>query len=343
MGGWRTKTSSVRIKAAGEMARPPCRRSGIVCCWQRRKSYPRKLSEDSLSVKWSIDLSPHQRAWPEGSISMKFQLLNNTHPHSTRAARHLLHLVTRYMWILVLITFWNAREGYSFYEFEHRYLGNAAFELAEAELYRTSQQTDQDPFFIDWKRVTRDVLAFEDSARYKTTVDNAANSTSLRSRATDFLSLIPLKFGDLAALAGDHAETPQDLLEKFNKILEGKSAPQFYALRQDQELKRSLAIRRQWLNACRWHYQSQHTLTTSHQQRTQDVCFGGEKDIAQFLNLTKLIQLERDKFGSEDDLRKFYHTSSKGYSRSRQELREFEGLANYVDLAADNKTHFPYV
>ena len=171
---------------------------------------------------------------------MKAQLVNKiTHSH---APQLLLHPLTLCMWILALMTFWNAREGYSFFEFEHRYLGNAAFELAEAELYPTSQQPDQDPFLIDWKHVTRGVLAFEDSARYRTTVDNATNSTSLRSRATDFLSLIPLKFGDLAALAGDHAKTPQDLLGQFNKILEGKSAPQIYALLQDQELNELLRL-----------------------------------------------------------------------------------------------------
>jgi hypothetical protein len=67
----------------------------------------------------------------------------------------------------------------------------------------------------------------------------------------------------------------------------------------------------------------------------------GKKMLLNFLISKKLIQSEFDKFGDEDDLRKFYHTSSKGYSRSREELREFEGLANYVRLAADNKTHFP--
>jgi hypothetical protein len=182
------------------------------------------------------------------------------------------------------MTVWNTREGYSFYEFEHRYLGNVAFELAEAELYRISQQTDQDPFLNDWKYITRDVFAFEDSARYRSMANNPANDGPLKSQAIDFLSLIPLGFGDLAALAGDHAETPRHLQVLFKKIRSTESDSTFLS---SGELKSALAIRRQWLNACRWYYQSEHDLKFLHRQRTQDVCFGGKKDAAQFLDLEK--------------------------------------------------------
>ena len=51
--GWMEEytTSNPRIKATGVMARPPCRRSWIVCRWRRRTSQQRAPGKDLRSVR----------------------------------------------------------------------------------------------------------------------------------------------------------------------------------------------------------------------------------------------------------------------------------------------------
>jgi hypothetical protein len=130
----------------------------------------------------------------------------------------------------------------------------------------------------------------------------------------DLLTKVPPTFGDLTALAGDHAgdvpalktlfcaftlkgRLPQGLWEQTTRLLR---------LHDWSERPRILATRRHWLNACRW--------------------FSNQDG--------KPVNSIHD-----DDCP--FRVGSSPYAPDRLEQAEFEALDHYTGLAAGNRAHFP--
>jgi len=136
-----------------------------------------------------------------------------------------------------------------------------------------------------------------------------------RGMAIRFLNGVPVMFGDLPALAGDYTESVDDLSMRFEGFRDVRS----------EEVNRIIAIRRQWFNACRWHHEH---IQKGNQPNTLDQCF--PKITREQL---EKVLLEADQSNAQ--------LGSEGYSPTRMERGEFERLPEFIDLAAENKAHFP--
>jgi len=254
-----------------------------------------------------------------------------------------------------LIIFLLSGNASSFYEFEHRYIGNAAYTIAEKQLETDPQfnTTAGKGLLKDLNYLTRKVFHFHDQN------PNLAQKKVYEVQgelAAAFLSLIPITFGDLSSLSADHFtdiheleqsvarfagyDSPMklNLGELFLEML-GNSLPP--RIRYSQEFGRIIVLRKQWLSACRWHYAKTNSENPLVKPTPLPDCFGGPEQQYSSNKWTALIRNENHKFGDEHDLRRFYHIGSDGYIRPRDELAAFERLPKYASLAASNQSHFP--
>ena len=122
------------------------------------------------------------------------------------------------------------------------------------------------------------------------------------------LKRIPVRFGDFAALAGDHAGTPAEVYEmvrNFRGVGENS-----------EEVKRVLATRRQWERACA-------------QMRASYRNPGTPDDI-------HCVKDDGAESGSADTV-----LPPTGYSPQRDEWSEFEVLPGFLELVSSNQSHFP--
>jgi hypothetical protein len=134
-----------------------------------------------------------------------------------------------------------------------------------------------------------------------------------------YLDMIPLRFGDLAALAGDHVENEDQLK---NMILEFARYPL-----EPEPGQRIIAMRSQWLSACQWYFQN---LKTEDLYKPLTDCFDNEEDQKiKYPKSYKNIKKLQTNDIQPSDLRKLYHRVSVGYERSRHEQAEFEALPDY--------------
>jgi hypothetical protein len=174
--------------------------------------------------------------------------------------------------------------------FEHRYLGNAAYGVSELRKLVDPLSTG--------------------SQLSETEEQDLAHEMAIR-----FLRDVPVRFGDLPALAGDYTETVDDLSTRVRGFRDIKS----------DEVDRIITIRRQWLNACRWYHEH---VQKANQPDTLDQCFPQltKEQVEQILFKTVLPHVQ---------------LGSRGYSPTRMELGEFERLPEFSELAAKNRTHFP--
>lgn len=189
-----------------------------------------------------------------------------------------------------------SRPADAFDTFEHRYLGNATETLVIKEL-RIEKYV--------WTQKQNESEQREDSRK------------NLEAQmAVKFLQKVPLGFGDLAALAGDYARS----VEEMRKLIEGirDLSP--------KKAQWTLATRRQWLNACRWHHDHIHKTP---QQSNLEHCFP---------EVDSLHHLEWILYQNSQQVVKLGGT---GYAPTRDELSELEKLPNFVGLASNNKDHFP--
>lgn len=200
--------------------------------------------------------------------------------------------------------------------FEHRFIGNQAFESAREELHLKTNGV----LGPDLDAVTGEPHFDKASGKHSWGLGlNRSISRKLDDpietwMVLKFLDLVPVSFGDLPALAGDHAKSVEALKEILKSFADLKTFP--------EEQRRFLATRRQWWDACTWYHREfkpDPTVTKV------NACFDGTMQ-----NTTVLLDSES-----------MERPPSRGYTPSRDELSEFEKLDNYVDLAGQNKTHFP--
>lgn len=201
--------------------------------------------------------------------------------------------------------------SYAFDYFEHRYIGNEAYERAINEL-KSAKGIDP-AFFINLEKVAKEKAGFwkkPDQIKTKGLL-NAFLYDPKDSMAVQLLNKVPIQFGDLPALAGDFVKTPEDLNETIISIKDN--------VRKNAALIN--ATRRQWYDVCRWLYRERANLSSS--------VVDWENCPKQFVGFGDLQANPVHLFGSE------------GYQPSRLELAEFEQLPIYVFLAANNWKHFP--
>jgi hypothetical protein len=186
--------------------------------------------------------------------------------------------------------------AWAFDYFEHRYLGNAAYDKAVAEY----QRRHDDPTFINALGRTADFLGFGKK------IDDPTDSFGR------ILNDLPLRFGDLSAMAGDLAGSDKELMNLALDIKNGTGTRAPTLL---------VDSRRQWFNACKWVFRVRRGLLGN--DPDWENCFrrfAGEADFGKVPNA---------KFGSD------------GYHASREELAGHEMIPGYISLASQNIDHFP--
>ena len=187
---------------------------------------------------------------------------------------------------------------WAFDTFEHRHLGNVAYEQAKRAVKENLPQ-----------QVMDDLDKFE--AELKIDEKPCVPSSQIKPSqcmAVKALMRIPVRFGDFAALAGDHAGTPSEVYEMVQNFVQvGKHS---------EEVTRVLATRRQWERACA--------------QMRRYYSDGGE------LDGVHCVKDGGPRSQSADAV-----LPPSGYSPQRDEWSEFEGLPGFVDLVLSNQSHFP--
>jgi len=189
---------------------------------------------------------------------------------------------------------------WAFDTFEHRHLGNVAYEQAMIAVGSTLSH-----------QAKNDLALFESELNVDTKQCTASNQIKpSQCMALKALKSLPVRFGDFAALAGDHAGTPAEvyaMVQNFVRVGESKN---------EKEVDRILATRRQWQRACaqmRAYYQNLSKADDLH-------CV---KDDGAWLESADAVLPPR------------------GYSPQRDEWSEFEGLAGFLNLVSSNQSHFP--
>jgi hypothetical protein len=201
--------------------------------------------------------------------------------------------------------------------FEHRYLGNRAFESARSYVAEEEKPVDPAKKFVA-------ILDAVSVTRLRFNVRPQADQIAGR-----LLHDLPFQFGDLAALAGDFAGDPKQLAELIHGLagIEKDERHVRFGVSKMQAL--IIDSRRQWLSACKWIHR---TRLSPHGARGPfdppskaaplDECFAR-------LDLPITQRYQRHAFGAE------------GYKASREEKAEHERIPDYVSLAAQNASHFP--
>jgi len=221
--------------------------------------------------------------------------------------------------------------------FEHRYIGNMAYEKARDQL--VVERGSADAFIVDLDQACNQLLH-----------DACVTKKGL------YDSRIPIRFGDLAALAGDHAGTPENL-----NLALTPDAPSFGGMgdfwrsvygtiynwmavkdrieihNTETEADRLRATRMQWISMCSW----MHDRWLDDQKGKLPSIYPRLDECPnEFLRSEDLEIIQ----GLENNTMTPHHFpfgGSKGYSPSRLELAQFEELSEYADLASQNKNHFP--
>ena len=187
---------------------------------------------------------------------------------------------------------------WAFDTFEHRHLGNVAYEQAKRTVEKNLPQQVRD-----------DLGKFETELEVnKTPCMPSSQIKPSQCMAIKALRRIPVRFGDFAALAGDHAGTPAEVYEMVQNFVQvGKHS---------EEVTRVLATRRQWERACA--------------QMRRYYSDGGELDGVHCV-----------KDGGPGSQSADAVLPLTGYSPQRDEWSEFEGLAGFFNLVSSNQSHFP--
>lgn len=182
--------------------------------------------------------------------------------------------------------------------FEHRAIGNAA--LAEA-----------------MRRTTPEVRALVQGAMRVVGLEGHVEDP------TSPLHLVPMRFGDLAALAGDFAgdveELERVLIDIQADTARGRQRSGRHALLTTRASALVAATREEWLAACRWLFRARALSSASHQE-----CFDS------------LLTLDPPPSTQPKRLQ-----ATAGMRASRAQRAGYEQTDNYVRLAARNFTHFP--
>ena len=262
---------------------------------------------------------------------------------------------------------------YGFDYFEHRYLGDAAYQRALIKEYRleiskssSKKNSDRKKIIFEYLKVFPEQLWVnqDDSQDGKINCERFHYRDDIDVRlACHFLRQVPLTFGDLPALAGDHTGNA----EKLETMLVDPEGVSNHFL--TSESARIIATRRQWFNACKWFREEnrfpvaladqgnlslEERLTRAEREISSlryvllsnkgehslpvDIanCFNSEMRGNKLTGLAyPMAQQTKEKPYKNDTL------GGSGYSPSREELSDFEKLPNYLDLVEHNRRHFP--
>ena len=229
--------------------------------------------------------------------------------------------------VQIILTIFTISLCEAFDSFEHRYIADQASTEAFQRLHQ--QPSFPKGLKTDWEN---EISGLKSTAELQ----------SKDSVYSAYIQNIPLTFGDLAALGGDHAATPEaleiilNLLKRagdseardclFDELLSYMPYPVHYTLETEKE--RIVATRRQWLAMCNWLSTRVSTIGfSSFAECPEKALATSDRSIRQALDSGMAVSTLM--FPSE------------GYSPYRSELAEFERLAGYVSLASKNKSHFP--
>ena len=211
---------------------------------------------------------------------------------------------------LLLIAISAGTPALAFDYFEHRYIGEKAYENARNRHPDLSKALDTAGEALGFGRVPKDP----------------------RDVAGRVLQELPMQFGDLSALAGDLTENPEELREvvyDIKKWVGGTDAPpplQLLHVITTRRIYRAESLvtdsRRQWFSACKWMYRRR---------------FPQPGSGAAWENWANCFAQLGDQ---EFTLPRRSAFSSEGYQASHVELAEHEMIPKYISLAAENKEHF---
>jgi hypothetical protein len=195
----------------------------------------------------------------------------------------------------------------AFDSFEHRFIADQAYELASAKY-------DKEGEFATKLGAAGRFLGF------------GRVPASAQRMNTRMAELVPLSFGDLASLAGDFTETPEELRLMMQLIGEQLAFPDVADLTDFRQLADQgeavfQGTRRQWISACNWLYA---------QRRAPPLPPTG-----------RYVHCFDHLVGGADPTKRVFAFGTIGYRPERHELAEQEGIPGFVELAAKNRSHFP--
>ena len=221
--------------------------------------------------------------------------------------------------------------------FEHKFIGDKAFEEAKKIIGSSD--------LIEAIQISLKYKDFEDTCEPEEIIEIGKEVGEPQDEAIEncrILLGLPVTFGDFSALAGDHFQVPDLMLD--GKYLNGdkdegdKDKKQIIEFLQafnnpfsGAHYDRVLATRRQWMKACQW-YREEYSLQEKEKRKPLKDCFNN-------LPFSKDGKLLQDVGEEKNELEEI--VASKGYEPSRSELRAFENLDDYGRLASYNKKHFP--
>ena len=284
-----------------------CRKSSTGVLWHEAfESTLNDADDEAFLYAWIVALAHeygrygyrrntallHQQGWPNNYGLVKFTGEETTVKTSTWERGIGIGIGAFAVLAVVAPPLW------AFDTFEHRHLGNVAYEQAKRAVKGNLPQ-----------QVMDDLRKFEKELEVRETpcIPSSQIKPS-QCMAIKALRRIPVRFGDFAALAGDHAGTPAEVYEMVQNFVQvGKHS---------EEVTRVLATRRQWERACA--------------QMRRYYSDGGE------LDGVHCVKDGGPKSQSADAV-----LPLTGYSPQRDEWSEIEGLPGFFDLVSSNQSHFP--
>jgi len=138
-------------------------------------------------------------------------------------------------------------------------------------------------------------------------------------------------FGDLAALAGDHSKDTETLKMILEEWRTRDWTPQPVREGRPDVAQLVYATTQQLDNACRWLYRSTARGNDGKGAGSQAKPGDGDSPYNCFALLAE----------GNKEAAQVVRAASQGYTSSRSERAAFERLPHYVDLARDNRDHFP--
>lgn len=218
-----------------------CRKSSTGVLWHEAfESTLNDADDEAFLYAWIVALAHeygrygyrrntallHQEGWPNNYGLVKFTGEETTVKTSTWERGIGIGIGAFAVLAVVAPPLW------AFDTFEHRHLGNVAYEQAKRAVKGNLPQ-----------QVMDDLRKFEKELEVRETpcIPSSQIKPS-QCMAIKALRRIPVRFGDFAALAGDHAGTPAEVYEMVQNFVQvGKHS---------EEVTRVLATRRQWERAC---------------------------------------------------------------------------------------------
>jgi hypothetical protein len=239
--------------------------------------------------------------------------------------------------------------SHAFETFEHRYIGEAAYQEALQQIKSQELADHLQAAFLTGENQKRRL---------------GCNSINSKPALQDWMVMqalcdVPFGYGDIPALAGDYAGDVNDLqvkVEAFQTPFNSEGHKQFY--------DHIIATRRNWMLACNWLGRQTHAdmippglapdqclrtlvekrddaLANSNSALAQRLieCLkrgpGSTGDAMQALNrcLQEIVNTDRRRTAAA--------TGAEGYASSRIEQGWYEKLDGFIELVRNNRAHFP--